>query len=206
MENPGIQDGLGQCFHKLKDYEKAIGSFKESIEKEPHNVDFLTNRALCYYDMGEYDLAIEDLQLALKQNESDPMVLYRLGSVYFANKKYKKCVSTLKLALANKPYQIYEADIYYHVGLGYARVEKFEKSIFPFSRCVDRIPDDIRYIHERAKSFQMINMHEKAVDDFTMVIKRNPKNAHAHFRRAFSLKALKVSIGQWWFILFLAIC
>jgi hypothetical protein len=36
----------------------------------------------------------------------------------------------------------------------------------------------------------MIDYHEKAVEDFSSVIKRNPKNAHAHFRRAFSLKAL----------------
>jgi len=29
------------------------------------------------------------------------------------------------------------------------------------------------------------------VNDFSVVIKKNPKNAHAYFRRAFSLKALK---------------
>jgi hypothetical protein len=38
----------------------------------------------------------------------------------------------------------------------------------------------------------MIEDHEKAVDDFSMVVKKNPKNAYAHFRRAFSLKALGV--------------
>ena len=37
----------------------------------------------------------------------------------------------------------------------------------------------------------MIEYHDKAVEDFTVVIKKNPKNAHAFFRRAFSLKALK---------------
>ena len=37
----------------------------------------------------------------------------------------------------------------------------------------------------------MINMHEEAVKDFNDVIKRNPKNAHAVFRRAFTYKALK---------------
>jgi Flp pilus assembly protein TadD len=37
----------------------------------------------------------------------------------------------------------------------------------------------------------MINHHEESVKDFNRVIKRNPKNAHAYFRRAFSLKALK---------------
>ena len=99
----------------------------------------------------------------------------------------------MKLALKNKPFLTYEADIYYHMGLAYCRVEKFEKSIFPFSRCVERIPTDIRYVHERAKAYQMIEYHEKAVEDFSVVIKRNPKNAHAYFRRAFSLKSLKVS-------------
>jgi len=53
------------------------------------------------------------------------------------------------------------------------------------------IPSEIRYIHERAKAYQMIEDHEKAVADFDTVIKKNPKNAHAHFRRAFSHKALK---------------
>jgi len=118
-------------------------------------------------------------------------VLYKLGLTYFAFKKFKKCITTLKATLKNKPYITYEADIYYHIGLSYCRVEKFEKAVFPFSRCVDRIPSDIRYIHERAKAYQMIEYHEKAVEDFNIVIKKNPKNAHAHFRRAFSLKSLK---------------
>jgi len=99
----------------------------------------------------------------------------------------------MKLALQNKPFLTYESDIFYHLGLAYCRVEKFEKAIFPYGRCVERIPTDVRYIHERAKAYQMIEMHEQAVADFNVVIKRNPKNAHAFFRRAFSLKSLKVS-------------
>jgi len=37
----------------------------------------------------------------------------------------------------------------------------------------------------------MIEDHEKAVIDFDTLLKKNPKNAHGHFRRAFSHKALK---------------
>ena len=55
------------------------------------------------------------------------------------------------------------------------------------------MPSDLRYIHERAKAYQMIEEHESAVADFNVVIRKNPKNAHAYFRRAFSLKSLKVS-------------
>jgi tetratricopeptide (TPR) repeat protein len=77
--------------------------------------------------------AIRDLQTALNIDETDPQVLYRLGLSYYAFDKYKKCIKTLKAALMNKPFQSYEADIYYHIGLAYCNQEKFEKSIYPFS-------------------------------------------------------------------------
>lgn len=97
----------------------------------------------------------------------------------------------MKSALSNEPFVTYEPDIYYHVGLAYCREEKFEKAIFPLTKCIDRIPQNVQYVHERAKAYQMISHHQEAVTDFNTVIKKNPKNAHAYFRRAFSLKALK---------------
>ena len=122
---------------------------------------------------------------------TDPQLFYKLGLVLYADKKYKKSVTMLKQALAHKPYLTYEPDIYYHLGLGYARQQKFEKAIWPLSRCIDRMPTEVKYLHERAKAQQMIELHEEAVKDFSKVIKLNGKNAHAFFRRAFSLKALK---------------
>jgi len=118
--------------------------------------------------------------------------LYELGLTHFQNSKYKKCLKQLKNALKKEPQPDHEPDIYYHVGLAYCREEKFEKSIFPFTKCIERVPSDMRYIHERAKAYQMINMHKQAVEDFDVVITNNSKNAHAFFRRAFSHKALKV--------------
>ena len=66
----------------------------------------------------------------------------------------------MKQALQNKPYLTYEADIFYHLGLAYCRLEKFEKSIFPYTRCIEKMPSDLRYIHERAKAYQMIEYHQ----------------------------------------------
>jgi tetratricopeptide (TPR) repeat protein len=91
---------------------------------------------------------------------TDPQVLYELGLTYFADEKYKKCLKTLKEALRHNPYPTYLHDIFYHIGIAYCREEKFEKAIFPLSRCIDLMSTDIRYIHERAKAYQMIGMHE----------------------------------------------
>ena len=99
----------------------------------------------------------------------------------------KALIAALKL----NPTLSVESNIYYHIGLAYCRQEHFEKSIFPYSKCIDKVPSNLSYIHERAKAYQMINLHTEAVADFNVVISKNVKNAHAYFRRAFSLKALK---------------
>lgn len=190
-KNAGIPDGLGQCYHALKEYDMALSHYDQAIEMDEENTEFLMHRALCYYDLNQYDRSIDDLQRGLGIVEDDPQLFYRLGLSFYAAQNYKQAVRNLKYALENKPFISYQADIYYHIGLAYCNQEKFEKSIYPYSKCIEMIPSEVRYIHERAKAYQMIEDHERAVADFDTVIKKNPKNAHAFFRRAFSHKALK---------------
>ena len=104
--------------------------------------------------MEQYQNAIDDL-------DTDEIA-------YFSFKKYKKCIKTMKHSLAqlkikntqgtNRDFTLkqlvtYESDVYYHLGLAYCRLEKFEKSIHPYTKCIEKIPSDIRYIHERAKAY-----------------------------------------------------
>lgn len=59
----------------------------------------------------------------------------------------------MKLAIKSNPYITYEADIYYHVGLSFCRLERFEEAVFPYTQAIKLIPNDIWYIHERAKAY-----------------------------------------------------
>jgi len=144
-----------------------------------------------------FDEAIEDLQIAKQADPRDPFVLYRLGLTYYEANEYKKATAALKECLkmreesdGTKNESADMSDIYYHIGLSYANLGKYEKSIFPFSEGTKIHPNEIRFIHERAKAFQAIGKHEEAIKDFSAVIERNPGNAHAYFRRAFAYKAL----------------
>jgi Tfp pilus assembly protein PilF len=191
-DKPEIYEGLGLCFHMKQEYEEAVNHFTDAISKDPTNVQFCRSLSRCYYDQDKFEQSITCLEKARALlKEPDANVYYELGLSLFAERQYKKCLKTLKEALKNDPHESFQPDIYYHLGLAYCREEKFEKAIFPLTKCIDRIPSDIRYTHERAKAYQMIEMHTEAVADFNTVIKRNPQNAHAYFRRAFSLKALK---------------
>lgn len=127
----------------------------------------------------------------MEYSPDHPLLYYKLGLAYYADHQYKKAIKSLKSALINSPESSIEADIYYHIGLSYCRLEQYEKAIYPLTKTIDLEPANIRFLHERAKAYQMVGDHESAVQDFSSVIKNNPKNAHAHFRRAFSYKELK---------------
>lgn len=65
-----IPDGLGQCYHALKDYTEAMKFYDIAIENQPENTDFLLNRALCHRDQQNYKKSIEDLERAREISEA----------------------------------------------------------------------------------------------------------------------------------------
>ena len=67
-DNPGIYDGLGCCYHALKDYEIALSYMDLAISKDGTNVSFLMNRSQCFFELGRYKESIEDLERALTIN------------------------------------------------------------------------------------------------------------------------------------------
>ena len=154
-------------------------AIKQDSKNDIHrqNSNYFRNRAKCHIEQKKYQEGITDLLEADKISTGDPQILYELGITFFFDTRYRKCLKFLKLALKTEhapnvayvddvnskelreklnmssgPHLSYLADVYYHIGLSYARLEKFEKSIFPLSKCIEYNPNDIRYIHERAKA------------------------------------------------------
>ena len=97
---------------------------------------------MCYYDMKKYDKSIQDLQDSLELSQNNPKILYQLGRSFYADKQFKEAIKTMKHSLMNGPEISYEADVYYHIGLAYCQLERFENSIFPFTKCIEIIPSD----------------------------------------------------------------
>ena len=44
-------------------------------------------------------------------------------------------------------------NIYYHIGICFANIEKYERAISPLSTALKYSQHDIRYYHERAKCY-----------------------------------------------------
>ena len=110
---------------------------------------------------------------------------------FYRNREFKKAIKDLYTSLDNHPFETYEADIYYHLGISYANLEMYDKSLPPLCKAIELSYNEPCYIHERAKSYLLTDQFKKALDDYTEVIRLQPKNSHAYFGRAFALKALK---------------
>ena len=76
--------------------------------------------------------------------DTDPELLYYQVLSYYAAGNFKQSLKILKTALLNLPKPLegeaqdrvvsYIPDIYYHIGLAYCNGEKFEKSIYPYTK------------------------------------------------------------------------
>ena len=80
---------------------------------------------------------------------------------------------------------------YYHTGIAYARLGKYERALWPLTRCIEINQSDTRFLMERGKAFQVLEQFPQAIADFNRVIQLDHKHAHAYFRRAFAFKATK---------------
>jgi tetratricopeptide (TPR) repeat protein len=58
-------EGMGRCFRKLKDYEKAEKSLQDALKIRPFNPKFNYEIALVYWDWGKKEKALEHLERAL---------------------------------------------------------------------------------------------------------------------------------------------
>lgn len=94
---------------------------------------------------------------------TDSRILYRVGLAHYANGdlksgdertlEFKKAIKILKHALLHDPKPSCMPDIYYHIGLSYCYLQKYEKSIFPYTKSIELKPSEMKYYHERAKAY-----------------------------------------------------
>merc|ERR1712224_1021556 len=167
----------------------GVEDLSSAIDAEAQAV-FYSHRAQCLFEQGLFDRAEADLSRALAIDSKDPELLYKRGITRYAQQHFADSIADLKSSLQFDPLPAHLADIFYHLGVSYANLGKHVFAVPAFDQAVSRGPERPHYLHERAKSLQVIGEHEKALHDFSRVIEMQPTNARAMFRRSFSFKAL----------------
>jgi tetratricopeptide (TPR) repeat protein len=95
----------GSTFFELENYEQAIEKFSQAIQLQPdlNGIDY-TLRGIAYVYTGMYELAVDDLSLAINLQPAQLHLLYFRGWAYLELQGYEQSIRDLTAYLEYNPY------------------------------------------------------------------------------------------------------
>ncbi len=108
---------LGKAFYYLKQYDKAIDCYDQTIKKNLTNAKAYNNRGTAYHQKEEYDKAIVDFNKALLINLKNYKAHNNRGAAYYEKGIYDQAIKDFKKAIELNPeYReaAYNQEIAYH--------------------------------------------------------------------------------------------
>lgn len=88
-----VYGNLGICFAQLRQYEKALNSYKKALDIDPTKIAFHTGIAAIYLDTKQYDDALKHLEIAKKIDSKNLAYLLNYGLWLFVKNKYQETIS-----------------------------------------------------------------------------------------------------------------
>lgn len=78
---------------------EALKLLRKAVELDPMNGAFLDSLGWCYFKMGDYELAEDNLRKAVERDQSDPTVHDHLGDLYEKTGRIRLAVAQWEIAL-----------------------------------------------------------------------------------------------------------
>lgn len=124
-------------------YRAAITEFQQVVAEFPNHADSWKYIGMAYYQLKEYEQAIEPLEksLSLKKADgrSDPDAMAVLGRAWIALRKYDKALAFLETATKQQPDH---AANFYMLGVVYANLNRNEEATTAFRAALKLDPKD----------------------------------------------------------------
>ena len=161
-------------------YDRAVQDYTEAIRIDPGDAEAYYNRGLAYADQGQYDRAIQDYDQAIKLAPNDANAYYFRGTAYADQGEYDRAIQDFTEAIRLFPN---EANAYRSQGTAIRRVIQGLPAVARFDL------DFVYYFRGNAYGHQ--GEYDRAIQDFTEVIRLNPNDAAVYYLRgiAYMLKS-----------------
>jgi tetratricopeptide (TPR) repeat protein len=91
-------------YYMQGDYERAVQSYTQDIEREPGQVNHYLGRAACYLNILQKERAIADVERALKLNPNNALALQLRGEIFSLEKIYDAALDYFNRAQAINPH------------------------------------------------------------------------------------------------------
>lgn len=184
---------IGYSLAKKGDLDGAIKSFSVVIKIKPDASSY-NNRGVCYYDQGEYDLAIDDFTKTIDLDKRYYSAYVYRGRAWTKKGLYDKAIEDNSTALklldsesenVRFPDWNPRATMLKDRGLNYYYLGKFDQAIADYEHAMRYAQDDAELLCYRGDAWMRTCAMDRAVHDYTWAIKLQPNSAHAYRSLAF---------------------
>lgn len=169
-----------RSYEELEEYDKALKDYKTIIKYKPTYAQAHAGIGMVAFKLKDYVNAEKHLLLASLHDYNDFDILFYLGRAMIMNENYKQADEFLQLARAIKPK---EPMTYYYQGIARAKIGDPLGTAGAFNMYVKLNPDKIEGVYNRGFAYMIIGMTGWAIEDFDMVLSKNPRHYEAMARR-----------------------
>ncbi len=109
LKSPNLNDRVSFYQNKLiaqwrlKEHQNALNTIKEALKEFPMNDDLYYNKGLIYYDLGNYELALNAFKFVLFLNPNRAEVHVKIGDICFKNHLTTQALMCYNLYLLLNP-------------------------------------------------------------------------------------------------------
>ncbi|CRF35450.1 hypothetical protein BRSU_2663 [Brachyspira suanatina] len=160
-----------------KHFEEAIKLCDEAIEKDDKDEYAYFLKSNCYFELEDYDIAIENLNKVTDLNPNNGNAYFSKGFFYSILKKYEKSIENYSKSIELNPNN---ENGYISRGFIKSNLKMYEESIEDYNKSIElNSNNEIAFI---SRGFSKLNlkMYEEAIKDFNKVIELNPEEQSAY--------------------------
>lgn len=177
----------GDEFTQRKQYHKAITAFTNAIKLDSLNSKAFYKRALVLYEIEKYDLAIKDLDDAIKLNPEYDYYLLR-GMVYQIMKQYELSMIDLNYALSLDSTE----DVFYYRAYNYVMLNDYPNALNDFKTTIRFSPKNAEHYFNTAALLVANGEYREAIKLTNAGLTYDKNQGLAYFNRGLAYKSLNI--------------
>lgn len=168
-ENLNIRMNLGNCYFRMKEYEKALPVYA-GLEGTAYMGNTCVQEGLCYYYLGKYDSAIVKFLTASRIDSMAPGTYFNLGLSYMELRKYKMAINAFKRAVRYSKSELTTNSLD-RMGAVYYELKAKEKALRSYKMALDHDPRVARVHFDMGVLYENLYRDtQKAIDCYQHVL------------------------------------
>lgn len=174
----------GNAYLNMKDYDRAIADYDQSLRLNPKYIKSFGNRGLAYANKKDYDRAIANYNEVIRLDPKLFIGFYNRANAYANKKDYDHAIADYNEVIRLNPTL---AVAFGNRGIAYANKEDYGRAVADYSQAIKLDPSKTNFFINRGLAYAGKGDDAHAIPDYDQVLKRAPKDALALQGRAKSL-------------------